>query len=275
MTLQAYAKQEGKLKVSNRQELLSYLLDSYQKKTPHSKKLASDSRPILADKSSIGLRFNQETKEICYPVCVDRASGSQLVDVDNNNYTDVLMGLGTHLFGHQPDFIKDAINNQLSNGFAIGPQHPIVGETAALVSELTGLQRVSFSNTGTEAVMTAIRIARSAHQGQKIAIFTNSYHGHMDSALVRAPISEYARIKLLNKLGNPKLLKTVLDKFSRFKAVPAFPGVSKATAKESIVLEYGNKRSLDILKNNHKQLAAVLVEPVQSRMPELQPAEFL
>ncbi|MEM8844630.1 MAG: aminotransferase class III-fold pyridoxal phosphate-dependent enzyme [Pseudomonadota bacterium] len=275
MTLPAIDKQEDKVKLNSRQQLLDYLISSYQKKTQKSKILSASSRDVLADKSSIGIRFNQETKEICYPICVKQAQGSSLIDVDNNKYIDVLMGLGTHLFGHQPGFIKDAIDKQLASGFAIGPQHPLVGETASLVSHLTGMERVSFSNTGTEAVMTAIRVARSAHRGQKIAIFTNSYHGHMDDALVRAPISEYARKKLLKKLGNPELLKYTLDKFSRYKAVPAFPGVSKATATETIVLEYGSKRSLDIIKKQRRQLAAVLVEPVQSRMPELQPAEFL
>lgn len=260
------------------QQHVLHLVEQYGQRTPGSKALAGQYRPVFADKSSIGFAFSQDTKEISYPLTVDRADGAFLWDVDGNRYTDILLGLGTNLFGHNPAFVRSAVTAQLERGFAIGPQSPLVGEVAALVSELTGMERVTFSNTGTEAVMTAIRIARTATKRRRIAVFTNSYHGHLDAALMRAPVAEYARKKLVAKLrGNALLspLAALLDRGMATSAVPAFPGVSAATAREVLVLEYGNPRSLDILKSQHKDIAAVLVEPVQSRAPELQPRDFL
>lgn len=254
------------------------LVKRYQLRTGGSKSRAAAGRAVLADKSSIGFSFTQQTKEICYPITATRADGAYLWDVDNNQYTDILMGLGTHLFGHNPEFLRNAIQDQLDQGFAIGPQSPIVNEVASLVSQLTGMERVTFSNTGTEAVMTAIRIARTAHKKPKVVLFTNSYHGHSDAALVRAPIAEYARKKLVDRLSHSSFgrgLNKLLNKGMSTKAIPAFAGVSAASASEIIVLEYNNPRSLDIIRKHQNELAAVLVEPVQSRCPELQPRAFL
>ena len=140
------------------------------------------------------------------------------------------------------------------------------------------MERVTFSNTGTEAVMTAVRIARTATRRTKIAVFTNSYHGHFDAALMRAPLSEYARKKVVRSLQQKPLLSPLagfLQSFLNTRAVPAALGVSGAIAKDVLVLEYGNPKSLDVIKANRRQIAAVLVEPVQSRCPELQPQAFL
>lgn len=254
------------------------LVEAFTARTPRSKQLAAQYRPVFADKSSIGLRFAPDIKEICYPLVVDRAAGAQLWDVDGNAYTDILLGLGLNLFGHNPPFVREALLAQLERGFAIGAQHPLVGETAALVAALTGAERVCFSNTGTEAVMTAIRIARAHTRRPCIVTFTNSYHGHHDSALMRAPVAEYARKRLIEKAqGRPWLapLAAVARTFGSSGAVPAFPGVSAAAAREVLVLEYGHPRSLDVIRRRARDIAAVLVEPVQSRAPELQPREFL
>lgn len=254
---------------------LKQVIGQYSQQTKTSKSLAAQYRDVLADKSSLGVQFAIKSKEICYPLTAERANGSQLWDVDGNQYTDILMGLGTNLFGHNPKFVQDAVTEQLTSGFAIGPQSPLVGKTAALISELTGHPRITFSNTGTEAVMTAIRIARTATKRPRIAIFTNSYHGHLDAALVRAPIAEYARKKLHRRFSHTPVLGALIKNAMSTKAVPAFLGVSAACASEILVLEYDNPRSLDILKKQYNDIAAVLVEPVQSRMPELQPKAFL
>ena len=114
------------------------------------------------------------------------------------------------------------------------------------------MERVAFSNTGTEAVMAAIRLARTATNRNKIALFSGSYHGHSDGTLVQG--------------------QTVGDSLQ---TVPKAPGVSPNVVKDVLVLEYGNERSLDLIKDRESELAAVLVEPVQSRNPSLQPQEFL
>lgn len=257
---------------------LQTLIDTYTRRTRTSKQLATANRPVLADKSAIGYAFSPEIKELCYPIVAVRSQGSRLWDIDGNEYIDILMGLGTNLFGHNPPFIKAAIETQLDQGIQIGPQSELVGEVARLVSDLTGMERVTFSNTGTEAVMTAVRLARTVTRRSKIAVFTNSYHGHFDAALMRAPLSEYARKKAVRSLQAKPLLTPLAGLMQHFlgtRAVPAALGIPKAIARDVLVLDYGNPKSLDVIKTHRQQLAAVLVEPVQSRCPELQPRDFL
>jgi glutamate-1-semialdehyde 2,1-aminomutase len=265
---------------------LEALIQRYTDRTAASKQLAQANRLVLADKTAIGFNFSLETKELCYPIVVDRATGSQLWDIDGNPYTDILMGLGTNLCGHNPPFVQAAIAEQLTKGIPLGTQNALAGKVAQLVRDLTGMERVSFSNTGTEAVMTAVRIARTATQRRKIAIFTNSYHGHFDAVLSRAKLSEYARKKATRILdqktqtnGLLKLLTAPLQALLNASldpgAVPAALGVPRAAVQDVLILDYGNPKSLDLIKANCDQLAAVLVEPVQSRCPELQPQAFL
>ena len=257
---------------------LQTLIDSYTRRTRTSKQMATANRSVLADKSAIGYTFSPEIKEMCYPVVAVRSQGSRLWDIDGNEYIDILMGLGINLLGHNPPFVKAAIAERLDQGIQIGPQSELVGEVAQLITDLTGMERVTFSNTGTEAVMTAVRVARTATRRHKIAVFTNSYHGHFDAALMRAPLSEYARKKAVRSLQKKSLLAPLAGLMQNFlgtRAVPAALGVPKTTAKDVLVLEYGNPKSLDVIKANRRQLAAVLVEPVQSRCPELQPRDFL
>ncbi|MEO1341397.1 MAG: aspartate aminotransferase family protein [Cyanobacteria bacterium J06629_2] len=273
----------SKSKNSTQQDYVDSLVESYLKKTISSKQMAERYRPVFADKSSLGFNFSPELKEICYPVVCDRSLGSRIWDVDGNEYIDILMGLGINLFGHNPEFVREAIAQQLEKGIQISPQNHLAGEVTQLINELSGMERVTLSNTGTEAVMTAMRIARAATSKSKIAIFTNSYHGHSDSTLVRARITEYAK-KAANRVLDKSSgwLKTLVSPLqSGLKgsinpaAVPAAIGVSANAAKDILVLDYGNPRSLDIIKANRKDLAAVIVEPIQSRCPELQPREFL
>lgn len=263
---------------TNRQGHLADLSERFNRLTPSSKARADLDRPVFADKSSIGLRFAAETKEICYPVVVDRAEGASLHDIDGNRYVDILQGLGVNLFGHNPVCVREALARQIAQGFPIGPQSPLVGDVARLVTELTGVERLCFSNTGTEAVMTAIRVARAATGRPCVAIFTNSYHGHHDVGLMRAPLRQYARKRVIERAEHKPWLRPLarlLDKGMSVGAVPAFPGVSAATARDVIVLEYGHPASLDVLRRRARDIAAVLVEPVQSRCTELQPADFL
>ncbi|GFE67433.1 aspartate aminotransferase family protein [Chroococcus sp. FPU101] len=261
---------------------LAVLIESYIQRTPRSKQLAQQNRAILADKSSIGFSFSPELKEICYPIAAEHSKGSRLWDIDGNEYIDILMGLGINLFGHNPPFIQKAIIEQLEKGIHIGTQTELAGEVAQLVSELTGMERVTFSNTGTEAIMTAIRIARAATNRNKIVIFTNSYHGHSDQTLMRATLTEYAKkavnriIERKNWLKNlTRPLQTTFNSNLNPRAVPAAMGIPANLAQDVLVLDYGNEQSLEVIKAYQNEIAAVLVEPVQSRCPELQPKEFL
>ena len=239
-----------------KQQHLQAIINRYTQRTVKSKQVAAANRAVLADKSAIGFNFSPEIKEICYPIVAARSQGSKLWDIDGNEYIDILMGLGTNLFGHNPSFIKTAIEQQLQNGIQIGPQSELAGVTAQLAAELTGMERVTFSNTGTEAVMTAVRIARTATQRNKIAVFTNSYHGHFDSALMRAPLSEYARKKAVTVSATRPWLKPVswlLSQRINSHAVPAAIGIPEATARNVIVLEYGNPQSLATIQTYKKR----------------------
>lgn len=253
------------------------IVAGFNGKTAGSKRAASYNRQFLSDKSSIGLPFTMQIKEALYPIVATHAEGAYLRDIDGNRYVDILMGLGTNLFGHNPSFIRTAIEAQLTKGFALGPQSDLAGETAALFCRLTGKDRVTFSNTGTEAVQTAMRIARAATGRDKIVLFTGSYHGHSDPVLHKATKFEYIRRGALLRSQPAWLvaLKPLLKRLILTKAVPGFSGVAPSSARDIILLEYGNPTALEYIRRHGSRVAGVLVEPVQSRNPELQPREFL
>lgn len=235
----------------HRQKHLINFIDRFNQRTQTSKKLAQNYRPFLADNKTF-VDFNLPLKEIFYPIVAKSSSGAKIVDVDGNEYIDLTMGFGVNLFGHNPPFIKEALVSQLEKGVQIGPQAEIAGEVAQLICEFTGMERVAFSNTGTEAVMTAIRLARTATRRSKIALFAGSYHGHFDGTL--------AKSKLIN--GN-------------FQSLPISLGTPINFVQDVLVLDYGNEQSLELIKTHAQELAAVLVEPVQTRNISLQPQKFM
>ncbi|OQX07289.1 MAG: hypothetical protein BWK80_49680, partial [Desulfobacteraceae bacterium IS3] len=152
-------------------------------------------------------------------------------------------------FGNRPPFIIKAIEEQLREGFELGPQSHIAGEAAQLICELTGAERAAFCNTGSEAVMFAVRMARAFTNRNKIVLFSGAYHGNSDGVLA-APGEDGT-------------------------SVPAAPGTTQGAVQDVLVLNYGVPESLEIIKSHAYELAAVLVEPVQSRRPGFQPKEFL
>lgn len=230
---------------------LNDLIDRYQKKTPKSKALVQASRKGLADsRASIGFRFS--TKEILYPITGVDSTGSRIWDVDGNNYVDLTMGFGVLLFGSKPEFLEGVIQKELEHGFQLGPRSIHMGEITELFTEITGHDRVAFTNSGTEAVMIAMRLARAKTGRNKIVIFDGAYNGHSDGTLVKTSIIN-----------------------GEFVSEPLAPGVPDNIAKDVLVLEYGAQKSLDIIREQAHELAAVLVEPVQSRRLDLQPFEFL
>ncbi len=236
---------------SRQRKHLDALITRYTRRTRKSKQHTQAHRRHLADnRNSVG--FRRLWKEAVYPLIAARTAGSKMWDLDGNEYVDLAMGFGVNLFGHSPLFIAEALQQQLSDGIHIGPQSNLAGEVAELLCELTGLDRVTFCNSGTEAVMTALRLARTVTRRNKIALFAGSYHGTFDGTLARS----------INKGGQSL-------------AVPLAPGVVPHMIEDVIILDYDQPESLDILKKNLDELAAVLVEPVQSRRPELQPREFL
>ena len=263
---------------SPRSEEIEELVAAYQKRTLGSKEYAERHQEHHADKSSIAIGATSSMKALSYPIVVERASGSRIWDVDGNEFVDILQGLGANLFGHNPDFVREALERQLAKGFPIGAQTKLAGKVAEQVTQLTGMPRVCFSNTGTEAIMAAIRVARAKTGRSKIAVFADSYHGHADTVLMRASLAEYARRKILNRVADRAWfapMSALLRRFQVKRSAPASVGIPKSLASEVVVLNYGDPNSLHAIKSMSGKLAAVLVEPVQSRRPELQPREFL
>ncbi|MFN6571972.1 aspartate aminotransferase family protein [Dendronalium sp. ChiSLP03b] len=237
--------------ILRQKQYLETLIERYNQRTKTSKQIAQTYRQFLADNKSF-VNFNLTLKEVFYPIVAKSSLGSKIWDVDGNEYIDFIMGFGINLFGHNPQFIKEALIAQLEQGIQIGPQAEFIGEVAKLIYEFTGMERVAFSNTGTEAVMTAIRLARTATGRSKIALFSDSYHGHYDGTL--------AQVKMIN--GN-------------LQTVPIAPGILQNFVEDVLVLNYGNPQSLELIKHHAQELAAVLVEPVQTRRLDLQPQVLL
>jgi amino acid adenylation domain-containing protein len=231
----------------NQQNYLNTLIAKYEKKTPGSKRLTANARVRLADPRAVA-GFRPQWKEMVYPLVTDRAKGSKIWDVDGNEYIDIVNGYGAIMFGHSPQFVVDAIREQIELGVAIGPQSPLAGEVAGLICELTGNERVTFCNTGSEAVMAAIRVSRTVTGRDRIVYFAGDYHGTFDEVLVR---------------NTPR------------GTVPLAPGIPLANTGNVVVLEYGADSSLDYIRKNASEIAAVLIEPVQTRNPALQPIAFI
>jgi amino acid adenylation domain-containing protein len=233
------------------QRALAELTARYTQRTGKSKRLTQANRSHLADPRTIS-GFKVLWKEMVYPIVSSRSLGSKIQDIDGNEYIDFTMGYGIHLFGHSPKFVTDAIAKQLGEGMQIGPQSPLAGEVARMICEFTGLERVTFCNTGSEAVLAALRVARTVTGRKRIAFFSGSYHGINDEVLIRVNQSNGTRHQY-----------------------PVAPGLIPKMEENALVLEYGSPESLETLRVHAHDLAAVIVEPVQSRRPDLQPKEFL
>ncbi len=230
---------------------LRELTERYTARTRTSKQLAQRHRKVLADSRAV-VGFRSGTKEMLYPIAARRARGSWLEDVDGNRYVDITMGFGALLFGHEPDFLSEAITAHLSEGLRLGPRAAETGEAAELLATMTGMERVAFASSGTEANAAAIRLARAATGRNKIVIFNGAYHGHADNVLGRSTGPGAAR-----------------------QTVPVSRGIPASAVADLLVLDYGDPAALEAIEECADEIAAVVAEPVQSRNPSLRPAEFV
>ena len=220
------------------------LIASYTAKTAASKRATAQHRAHLADPRAVA-GFRREWKEIVYPLICDRSEGAKLWDADGNEYTDITLGFGQILFGHRPQWLVDAVERQLKSGIEIGPTSSLAGALAERLSRYLGLERVAFCNTGSEAVAAALRVSRTVTGRERVAVFGGAYHGIFDEVLFRPG------------------------------PAPIAPGIPQSAVQNLVVLEYGSDESLVWLRENASDLAAIIVEPVQSRHPALAPREFL
>jgi acyl transferase domain-containing protein/glutamate-1-semialdehyde aminotransferase len=205
----------------------------------------------LAD-SRVTSKFRRAWKEITYPIVGGRAAGSRVWDLDGNEYVDLGMAYGCSLFGHAPPVVSRAIQEQVELGYGVGPQSPLAGRAAELVCTLGGNDRAVFCNSGTEAVLGAIRAARTHTARNKVAYFAGAYHGW----------SDIVQGRLVNAGG-------------RREVRPAAPGIAALPLDDVLILEWDDPSSLERLAAQLADVAVVLVEPVQSRRPDIQPRAFL
>ncbi|HEU4664109.1 MAG TPA: amino acid adenylation domain-containing protein, partial [Dokdonella sp.] len=220
----------------------------YNARTARSKAFSQQHRARMADPRVV-TGFNPLWKELVYPIVVDRSKGALLHDIDGNEYVDCLNSFGANFLGHQPDYVVEALKQQVDAGYEVGPQHPLTAEVAELIAGMTGMARVAFCNTGSEAVMGAMRIARTVTGRRTIAIFTNSYHGIFDEVIVR---------------GTRTL-----------RSIAAAPGILASAVENVLVLDYGSDDALRVLRERAGELAAIMIEPVQGKNPSLQPRAFV
>ncbi len=232
-------------------QYLDSFVDEYTKRTLESKRLTQENRHVWANGRAIQ-GFVKQWKEIIYPILVNRATGARIWDADGNEYIDFSMGFGVNLFGYNHSAIKEAVKGQLEEGVVLGPLTCLPAEVAKLISELTGAERVAFCNSGTEAVMNLMRIARATTGKEKIAVFSGSFHGTFDGVYMMKNASSMSEHPIPTSLGTPQKM-----------------------AEDVIMLDYNEQKSIALIKKYAGELAAVLVEPVQSRKPDLQPVEFM
>lgn len=183
-----------------------------------------------------------------YPRFLQKGAGSRVWDVDGNEYIDLVGSWGPMILGHCNEEVESAVMEAVTNGLSFGAPTEAEVEMAALVCRMTGVEMVRMVNSGTEAVMSALRVARGATGCSKIIKFAGCYHGHSDSMLVKA--------------GSGALTG----------GSPDSAGVPAQIASDTLTANYNDLESVkQLLMANIGQVAAVIVEPVAANMGVVPP----
>ena len=184
------------------------------------------------------------------PPFIERARGARLWDVDGRSYVDYVMSWGPLIHGHAPAGLTRALRDAVRRGTSFGAPTALEVELGRLVCRLVpSIARVRFVNSGTEATMSAVRVARAATGRDTIIKFAGCYHGHGDAFLVQAGSGA-------TTLG-----------------VPTSPGVARATAADTAIASYNDLESVARLCHRHRRsIAAVIVEPIAGNMGVVPPA---
>ncbi len=185
------------------------------------------------------------------PVFVERAKGAYLYDADGNKLIDYISSWGPLILGHAYEPVINAVINKAKLGTSFGMPTEIETDLAKLaVSMVPNIDKIRFVNSGTEACMSAIRLARGFTGKEKIIKFAGCYHGHSDSFLIEAGSGAIT-------FGSPNS-----------------PGVTKGTAKDTLLAEYNNLESvITLIAANKSEIAAVIIEPIAGNMGCIVPSE--
>jgi glutamate-1-semialdehyde 2,1-aminomutase len=185
------------------------------------------------------------------PVFVEKAKGAYLYDADGNKLIDYIASWGPMILGHAYEPVLDAVIKKAEKGTSFGMPTEIETEIASLaVSMVPGIDKIRFVNSGTEACMSAVRLARGYTGKDKIIKFAGCYHGHSDSFLIEA--------------GSGAVTF----------GVPNSPGVTSGTAKDTLMAIYNNLNSVSkLISENKDEIACIILEPVAGNMGCIPPAE--
>ena len=185
------------------------------------------------------------------PIFIDRADGAYLFDVDGNRYLDYIGSWGPMILGHRHPEVIAALEQALARGTSYGAPTEAESELAERIIEaVASVEKVRLVNSGTEATMSAIRLARGYTGRDAIIKFSGNYHGHVDSLLVAAGSSAAT-------LGSP-----------------SSPGVTRGTTQDTIVLEYNDVSALEAtFAERGREIAGVIFEPVVGNMGVVCPSE--
>ena len=183
------------------------------------------------------------------PLFILRGEGAYMIDVDNNHYIDYVLSFGPLILGHAPRSVVDDLIEIAAMGTSFGAPSPLEVELAKLVIHfMPSIEMVRFVNSGTEATMSALRLARAYTGRDKIIKFKGNYHGHADMLLVQAGSG-------VASLG-----------------LPDSPGVPAATVADTLVAPYNNLEAVQqLLTQFPEQIAAIIVEPVAGNMGVIPP----
>jgi glutamate-1-semialdehyde 2,1-aminomutase len=186
-----------------------------------------------------------------HPVFIERGEGAYLYDVDGNKYVDYICSWGPLLLGHQPEAVSKAVMTALTKGSTYGAPTGIEVEMAKkIVDAVPSVEMVRMVSSGTEATMSALRLARGYTGRNKIVKFEGCYHGHADHLLIKA--------------GSGALTF----------GVPSSPGVPESIASETLTAQYNDIESVKALFAQYPgQIAAVIVEPIAGNMGLVLPKE--
>ncbi len=177
------------------------------------------------------------------PLFIKKAKGTRITDVDDNNYVDYVLSYGPMILGHRHKKVQKAIDKALKNGYTFGASTKNEIKLAQLVCDaFAGMDKVRFVNSGTEAVLSGIRLARAFTGKDKIIKFAGCYHGHQDALLVAAGSG----------------LATL--------SMPGSKGVPEGAVKNTLIATYNDIESVKAHFKKHKDIAGVIIEPVGGNM---------
>ena len=183
------------------------------------------------------------------PVVINKGEGPYIFDVDKNRYVDFIMSWGPLLLGHAHPYVVEKVKSVVEKGFSFGLTNPWEIHLAEKIKKfMPHIERLRFVNSGTEATMSAIRVARGVTGRDYVVKFNGCYHGHADYLLVKAG-SGVATLSL-----------------------PGTPGVPEDFVKKTIVLEYNDTEGVKrLFEERGKEIAAIIVEPVAGNMGVVEP----